>query len=483
MAISWRFSRVTLRSVRTLKTSEAAALLNVSPNTLRAWERRFGYPRPQRSPGQHRLYTHGEVAALRDALQDGLSISSAVSRAREGAERRHARRSSARSRPSSSTAPTPRWRPRSRCARSSARSRRCCCPSLDEIWRPPRRRAAPRGRSPPAGATSGCGARSASRRRRSARPRSSSATPRATSSTSTRPTSARCELLRRARRRPRRRPLGRGGTGLDRRAAAAPAARRGRHRREPRLRRRGRALGLRACAPPPARCRSPSSAAAERPRAHDAQRRARRDSPLAAARQVLELAEVPALEQITPAEPEPRRPHREGVPSEPASGSELTGHRARRRAPRRLFCGHCGRAPEDRRAGPADARLRALRARPAAQRAPPTSRRRARTRSSSSTARCRSARVSERAEELLGVAETEAVNEHVLNYLAPADAEGAGPENLVALLGARGVGGDGVPRRGRPPARRVRRALVGARRRLRAAERRAARPRGRTLIG
>src|SRR2546421_4153851 len=70
--------------VRFLKTSEAAALLNVSPNTLRAWERRFGYPKPQRSPGKHRLYTHGEVAALRDALQEGLSISSAVSRAREG---------------------------------------------------------------------------------------------------------------------------------------------------------------------------------------------------------------------------------------------------------------------------------------------------------------------------------------------------------------------------------------------------------------
>ncbi|MEA2302862.1 MAG: MerR family transcriptional regulator, light-induced transcriptional regulator [Solirubrobacteraceae bacterium] len=69
--------------MRTLKTSEAAALLNVSPNTLRAWERRFGYPKPQRSPGKHRLYTHGEVAALRDALQEGLSISSAISRARE----------------------------------------------------------------------------------------------------------------------------------------------------------------------------------------------------------------------------------------------------------------------------------------------------------------------------------------------------------------------------------------------------------------
>jgi DNA-binding transcriptional MerR regulator len=70
--------------MRYLKTSEAAALLNVSPNTLRAWERRFGFPKPQRSPGRHRLFTHGEVASLRDALQEGLSISSAVSRAREG---------------------------------------------------------------------------------------------------------------------------------------------------------------------------------------------------------------------------------------------------------------------------------------------------------------------------------------------------------------------------------------------------------------
>jgi DNA-binding transcriptional MerR regulator len=70
--------------VRYLKTSEAAALLNVSPNTLRAWERRFGYPKPQRSPGKHRLYTHGEITALRDALHEGLSISSAVSKACEG---------------------------------------------------------------------------------------------------------------------------------------------------------------------------------------------------------------------------------------------------------------------------------------------------------------------------------------------------------------------------------------------------------------
>ena len=69
--------------MRTLKTSEAASFLNVSPNTLRAWERRFGYPAPMRTEGKHRLYTHGEIAALRDALKEGLSISSAISRARE----------------------------------------------------------------------------------------------------------------------------------------------------------------------------------------------------------------------------------------------------------------------------------------------------------------------------------------------------------------------------------------------------------------
>ena len=70
--------------MRYLKTTEAATLLDVSPNTLRAWERRFGFPRPRRSPGGHRSYAHGEVAALREALQGGVSISSAVPRARAG---------------------------------------------------------------------------------------------------------------------------------------------------------------------------------------------------------------------------------------------------------------------------------------------------------------------------------------------------------------------------------------------------------------
>ena len=69
--------------MRTLKTSEAASLLSVSPGTLRAWERRFGYPKPRRSAGQRRLYAHGEIAALGDALREGLSIQSAISRVRE----------------------------------------------------------------------------------------------------------------------------------------------------------------------------------------------------------------------------------------------------------------------------------------------------------------------------------------------------------------------------------------------------------------
>ena len=58
-------------------------LLNVNTNTLRAWESRFGFPKPLRSPGRHRMYVQCEVAALREARGDGVSISSAVSRARK----------------------------------------------------------------------------------------------------------------------------------------------------------------------------------------------------------------------------------------------------------------------------------------------------------------------------------------------------------------------------------------------------------------
>ncbi len=72
--------------MRTLRVSEAAAYLNVSPSTLRAWEERFGFPVPQRSPGHHRLYAFRELVALREALSNGLPVSSAVTDARDATE-------------------------------------------------------------------------------------------------------------------------------------------------------------------------------------------------------------------------------------------------------------------------------------------------------------------------------------------------------------------------------------------------------------
>jgi len=48
-----------------IRTRAAAELLGVSPSTLRSWERRLGYPRPRRTPGNHRQYDLTEVETLR----------------------------------------------------------------------------------------------------------------------------------------------------------------------------------------------------------------------------------------------------------------------------------------------------------------------------------------------------------------------------------------------------------------------------------
>ncbi|HEY1520171.1 MAG TPA: MerR family DNA-binding transcriptional regulator [Solirubrobacteraceae bacterium] len=69
--------------MRHLKTGEAARLLNVTATTLRTWEARFGFPTPARSGGNHRKYLYAEVVALRGALLECASISSAVRLARE----------------------------------------------------------------------------------------------------------------------------------------------------------------------------------------------------------------------------------------------------------------------------------------------------------------------------------------------------------------------------------------------------------------
>lgn len=53
----------------------------LKPDTLRAWERRYGLPQPERSPGGHRLYSQQDIETIKWLIarqQEGLSISRAV---------------------------------------------------------------------------------------------------------------------------------------------------------------------------------------------------------------------------------------------------------------------------------------------------------------------------------------------------------------------------------------------------------------------
>lgn len=54
---------------------------SIPADTFRAWERRYGLPRPQRSEGGHRLYSARDIAIirwLRDRTAEGMNISQAV---------------------------------------------------------------------------------------------------------------------------------------------------------------------------------------------------------------------------------------------------------------------------------------------------------------------------------------------------------------------------------------------------------------------
>ena len=66
-----------------IRTNAAAEVLGVSPNTLRSWERRYGYPMPKRTAGNHRNYELVELQTLRDALAQTGNISSAIELARQ----------------------------------------------------------------------------------------------------------------------------------------------------------------------------------------------------------------------------------------------------------------------------------------------------------------------------------------------------------------------------------------------------------------
>src|ERR1700742_1395960 len=66
-----------------IRTNAAAEVLGVSPNTLRSWERRYGFPTPKRTTGNHRNYDLIELQTLRDALAQTGNISSAVALAQQ----------------------------------------------------------------------------------------------------------------------------------------------------------------------------------------------------------------------------------------------------------------------------------------------------------------------------------------------------------------------------------------------------------------
>jgi hypothetical protein len=65
-----------------IRTMAAAELLGVSPRALRDWERRFGYPKPRRTPAGHREYDLAELEPLRQALVEAHSVSAAIELAR-----------------------------------------------------------------------------------------------------------------------------------------------------------------------------------------------------------------------------------------------------------------------------------------------------------------------------------------------------------------------------------------------------------------
>jgi predicted DNA-binding transcriptional regulator AlpA len=66
-----------------VRTNAAAAMIGVSPSTLRSWERRFGFPQPRRTEGGHRQFDLAEIEALRSAFEETQNVSSAISIARE----------------------------------------------------------------------------------------------------------------------------------------------------------------------------------------------------------------------------------------------------------------------------------------------------------------------------------------------------------------------------------------------------------------
>lgn len=73
---------------RGVSIAAVSELLGIPVPTIRSWERRYGFPAPTRTKGQHRRYGASDLEqlrALRDLVTKGLTASDAVARLR-GAE-------------------------------------------------------------------------------------------------------------------------------------------------------------------------------------------------------------------------------------------------------------------------------------------------------------------------------------------------------------------------------------------------------------
>jgi DICT domain-containing protein len=67
-----------------LAIGELAERTAVPAATLRSWEARYGFPRPQRLEGGHRRYDRGDVALIQEVLRQraaGMSLEAAIDRA------------------------------------------------------------------------------------------------------------------------------------------------------------------------------------------------------------------------------------------------------------------------------------------------------------------------------------------------------------------------------------------------------------------
>ena len=75
------YATVMTMELRTFTIQEVETQTHVPSATLRQWERRYGFPQPERSESGYRLYSHldiQQIEAMRDYIEDGMPSSRAA---------------------------------------------------------------------------------------------------------------------------------------------------------------------------------------------------------------------------------------------------------------------------------------------------------------------------------------------------------------------------------------------------------------------